>query len=130
LDSFESNLEREYPFDRHFSDAVREVDYLRDGLAEVERFLKRLESAGKLEKYLQLVSSLNSLESDVAEYLRQVEASQFSLAWVVEEGDREPRVLCLYSRALAAETCGFSTCHELELKTYDRWGSRTRPITA
>ncbi len=129
LSIFNDSLIDEPPFNKSYgySDVVMDISYFEEGVADIDSYLVRLESAGKRERVLRLIESLESHEEVVAEYLSGVVKEEFSLTWQID-GDE---IKFLYDSSLEEKVDGFTTSHELQIPTFNRFGGpKTRRVTS
>lgn len=124
-------IDGDYPFhDAQFraGDAVSAVRSLVDGLRELDAALDALREAGKLDYFLALVASLESLRDEVEKFLEHVDSPTFSLNWSLE-GESDARVRVLYDAPAEPGEEAFVTNHDTNVTVSHR-DNRKRRVTA
>jgi hypothetical protein len=133
---FNESLGKDRPFDGatwgSAGEAISWIDYLAQGIDELEDLKARLQETGKLEWATALVDSLSKLETEITSFLEHLEKDTFSLYWRIEgENSTTPSVKLFLGEPPKDKETTFKTDHTKEVSERRRWGgSSKRPATA
>jgi hypothetical protein len=103
-------LRGRYPFSEKWGrgrEALSEIFYLEAGLDEADNFLARVDAAGQRESFVRVVEAIDSLASQMQEYIRGVDSDEFTLTWELTDSGVSVR----YESDPEAEVGGFQTTH-------------------
>ncbi len=129
--TFNDRLSDEHPFHRSmFAKSPRTVEYLADGLRDIDDFLERLDKAGNREDVLVAIKQIEAMESRVSEYLTGVDSDEFQLFWVLSMALGAWSIRLAYDDRHEKGEHVLSTTHRRLVDNYRRWGPKERPITA
>jgi hypothetical protein len=124
---YEANIEEHYPRSGFWSERLSVIDYLIDGLRDVDRFIERLDKAGIRDATLQIARSIQLLEPEIAEYLKHVDADSFELFWTIRRDPSAVHLSFSYDSPPAVGNEWFSTPHQKLVRIHS-WEPQTRPI--
>jgi hypothetical protein len=130
--SFWDHLAKEYPFWNSFgraSDAIRDIEYLEEGLKDIDRLRQKLAKVGKLDWATSLVDSVKEQEADIKKFLAGVDKATFRLGWRIETHDGLGKLVLAYEGGERDSDASFSTEHKRERETFGRYEKGTRAIT-
>jgi hypothetical protein len=126
---YESHIEEHWSHFHYFgSDQLRYIEYLIDGLNDVDEFLERLNSRGLRKDTLQLALSVQLLAPQIAEYLKHVDSDSFRLFWTIVRKPDNCHVSFSYDSQPSESTEYFSTSHN-RLVGVHSWDPPTLPIS-
>lgn len=134
LREFDANLSEDYPFWRasigRAHEALRHLEYLRDGVQEINELWDKLDAKGKLEWALSLVDSVQVLKPEIEEFLFHCDQEEFFLKWQIEtRGNRATLRLFHGKRDLEFKDL-VETKHKRIVEFHQYRSKGTRQITA
>jgi hypothetical protein len=135
LGEFDASLCEDYPFwHASFGSAARAVhnlDYLRDGLQEIDDLLEKLEKRGKKKWALALLDSVAALKPDIDEFLQNADEDQeeFRLQWQIVTKKQGPFVRLVHGKRQSPEATIILTRHKRTVESYTRGINKRRTIT-
>ena len=128
--AFEEKLSDYYPFWRssfgRASDARQEIEYLDDGLSDIDQLKEDLQKIGKLEWAKSLVDSVSLLENEISSFLNHIDKEIFTLSWNIDVVSDKPKVRLLYDSSDTKDKVSFVTEHKKEIEYYRRWQHRSK----
>jgi hypothetical protein len=131
--SFWDHLAEEHPFWKasfgRASDAIRDIEYLEEGLKDIDRLREKLAKIGKLDWATGLVDSVKEQEAEIKKFLAGVNKATFRLGWRIETHDGLGKLVFAYEGGEQDSETSFSTEHKRERETFSRYQKGTRPIT-
>jgi tetratricopeptide (TPR) repeat protein len=134
LREFESNLSEDYPFWRASSgradEALRNLEYLREGVQEVNQLCDKLRAQGKLKWALSLVDSVRALKPEIEEFLLHSDQEEFLLKWQIETKENRATLRLVHGKSDVPGNEMVETKHKRIVEFYQYRSKATRQITA
>jgi len=134
LRAFDSNLSEDYPFWRtsfgRADEARRNLEYLREGVQEVNELYDKLDTQGRLEWALSLVDSVQALKPEIEEFLLHFDQDEFLLTWQIETKKKCATLRLVYGKSDVRGKEVVETKHKRVVEFYQYRSKATREITA
>lgn len=134
LGEFDANLSEDYPFWRasfgRADEALRDLEYLREGLQEIDELCEKLSARGKLDWALSLVDSVPALKPEIEEFLAHSDQEEFQLRWQIETKHRLGKLKFAHGKVGSRDQTVIETKHKRVVEFYEYRSKSTRPIMA
>jgi hypothetical protein len=111
-------------------EALRNLEYLREGVQEVNELCDKLDAQGKLAWALSLVDSVQALNSEIEEFLLHSDREEFLLKWQIETKENRATLRLVHGKSDVQGKGVVETKHKRVVEFHQYRSKATRQITA